>query len=98
MPESQLSSAALDPRRRKILFRCWRRGMRELDFLVGGFADAQLPGLPDADLDDFEALLDAQDRDLLGWLTGEIDLPGAYDTPVFRKLKAFHTHSGPINV
>ncbi len=98
MPESSLSSAALDPRRRKILFRAWRRGMRELDFLVGGFADAELPALPENELDDFEALLDAQDRDVLGWLTGEFDLPPEFDTPVFRKLKAFHTHAGPINL
>ena len=98
MPESQLSSAALDPRRRKILFRAWRRGMRELDYLVGGFADARLPDLPETDLDAFEALLDVQDRDLLGWLTGEIPLPPEHDTPVFRALKAFHTHSGPIHL
>ena len=98
MPESTLSSAALDPRRRRILFRAWRRGLREMDFLIGGFADAHLPTLPDAELDSFEALLDLQDRDVLSWLTGELPLPAEYDTPLYRRLKAFHTHSGPINV
>lgn len=98
MPESTLSSAALDPRRRRILFRSWRRGLREMDFLTGGFADAHLPGLCDVELDCFEALLDVQDRDVLGWLTGELPLPHEFDTPLYRRLKAFHTHSGPINV
>ncbi len=98
MPESILSSAALDPRRRKILFRCWRRGLREMDFLIGGFADAHLPALPASDLDALELLLDEQDRDVLAWLTGELALPAAFNTPLFRKLKAFHTHAGPLNI
>ena len=97
-PECTLSSAALDPRRRRILFRAWRRGMRELDLLIGGFADAHLPHLPDAELDDFESLLDVQDRDVLAWLTGETPAPAIHDTPLFRRLKAFHTHSGPLNL
>lgn len=98
MPESILSSAALDPRRRRILFRAWRRGMRELDYLLGHFADAQLPALPEAELDDFEALLDAQDRDVLAWLTGGAQTPADFDTPLFHRLKAFHTHARPINL
>ena len=98
MPESTLSSAALDTRRRKILFRCWRRGLREMDYLIGGFADAHLPTLPDADLDALETLLDEQDRDVLSWLTGEAPPPPAFETPLFAKLRAFHTHAGPIHV
>ena len=72
--------------------------MREMDFLMGGFADAEFPGLSDGDLDDLEKLLDAPDRDALAWLTGEAQLPRDYDTPLFRRLKAFHTHSRPINI
>ncbi len=98
MPESRLSSADLDPRRRRALMRAWRRGMREMDFLMGGFADARLPGLSETDLDDFEALLELQDRDVLSWLTGEVALPAEHATPVFAALKAFHTHLKPINV
>jgi antitoxin CptB len=97
-PESTLSSADLDPRRRKILFRCWRRGMREMDYLLGHFADAELPGLPEAELADLERLLDVPDRDVLSWLTGEAPAPAEHETPLLRRLKAFHTHSGPINV
>jgi antitoxin CptB len=41
-------------------------------------------------------LIALDDRDIFGWLTGEIDIPPAYDTPVFRKILAFHTHAGPI--
>ena len=98
MPESNRSSAELDPRRRRILMRAWRRGMREMDYLMGGFVDAHLPILDAAELDDLEALLEAPDRDVLSWLTGEAATPDAYATPLFAKLRAFHTHLKPIHV
>jgi antitoxin CptB len=34
------SSDGLDVRRRRILFRAWHRGMREMDLIMGRFADA----------------------------------------------------------
>jgi antitoxin CptB len=98
MTGSQRSSADLDPRRRRILFRSWHRGMREMDLIMGQFADQHIDTLTDEDLDEFERLIEVPDRDLLGWLTGEIATPGNYDQPVFRKVKAFHTHLGPIHV
>ncbi len=88
----------LDPRRRKILFRAWHRGMRETDLLMGGFADVKLAGLSDSDLDDFELLMEAPDRDIFKWLTGEGEVPDNYNTPVFRALREFHIHPGPVNV
>lgn len=86
----------LDARRRRARVRAWRRGMREMDLVMGGFADAHLETLGEADLAEFERLLDAQDRDVFSWISGELPLPADYDGPVFRRLKAFHTHSGPI--
>jgi len=97
MPESSLSSSELDPRRRRALTRAWRRGLREMDVLMGGFADAHLPALSDADLADFEELLEVQDRVALSWLTGEATPPPQYQTPLFARLKAFHTHARPIH-
>lgn len=90
------SSEGLDVRRRRILFRAWHRGTREMDLTMGRFADEKLRDLPDADLDDLEALLEMPDRDVFSWLTGELALPGEFDTPVFHKVRAFHTHDGPI--
>jgi antitoxin CptB len=87
-----------DPRRRRALFRSWHRGMRETDLLMGRFADAEIARLSETDLADYEALLEAQDRDILGWLTGELDIPASYDTPVLERLRRFHTHAGPIHV
>jgi antitoxin CptB len=98
MTGTSRSSADLDPRRRKVLFRAWHRGMREMDLLMGGFADAEIGTMSEADLDDFELLIEVPDRDVFAWLTDERETPSNYDTAVFRRLKAFHTHQGPINV
>ena len=42
MTGTQRSSADLDVRRRKILFRSWHRGIREMDLIMGQFADAHI--------------------------------------------------------
>ena len=98
MSGSTRSSADLDPRRRKILFRAWHRGMREMDLIMGRFADAEIGGLSEAELDEFERLIEVLDRDLLSWVTGEAEVPENYDSEVFRRLKAFHRHDKPIHV
>jgi len=83
-----LSSAALDERRRKILFRAWRRGMREMDLVMGNFADANLPAMSAAELDEFERLMEAPDPEVLSWITGEAPTPPERDTPLFARLRA----------
>jgi antitoxin CptB len=84
------SSDGLDGRRRRLLLRSWRRGMRETDLITGRFADAHIATLNDGELAEFERLLDVRDQDLLGWVTGEFELPAEYDTPLFRRLRDFH--------
>lgn len=82
-------SAGLDTRRRRILFRSRHRGMREMDLIMGGFADKHLADLVSEEIDALEILLDLPDQDVFSWLTGEVAVPVQHDTPVLRKLKAF---------
>ena len=77
-------------RRRRLKFRAWHRGMREVDLLLGRFADASVNGMAEADLAAFEALLDVPDPDILGWITGELVVPEDDETPLVRQLIAFH--------
>jgi antitoxin CptB len=84
------SSEGLDLRRRKLLFRSWHRGMREMDLIMGRFADAAIERLSDADLTELERLIEVPDRDLLGWITGEEPVPADYDSALFRELRDFH--------
>jgi antitoxin CptB len=91
MTGSTRSSHDLDPRRRRALFRAWRRGTREMDLILGRFADAYIGGLSDHDLADFEALMDAPEQDSYAWLTGAVAVPADHRTPLFDAILAFNT-------
>jgi antitoxin CptB len=80
----------LDARRKRIHFRVWRRGIHELDLVLGRFADAYLAGLSETDLDRLEALLDAPDQLLLAWLTGAEPPPPEYCSSLFDRIIAFN--------
>jgi antitoxin CptB len=92
------STVNLDDRRKKILFRSWHRGMREMDLIMGRFAEERLDTMTDAELDTFELLIEVPDRDLLAWITNREETPVNYDTAVFQALKAFHSHEKPVHV
>jgi antitoxin CptB len=98
MSGAQVKSPDLNARQRRLLFRSWHRGMRETDLLLGHFANAEIGNLSETELDHFELLLEAPDRDIFSWLTGEAEPPGAYKTPVLQKIRAFHNHAGPIHI
>ena len=89
MTGSTRSSEGLDPRRRRVLFRAWHRGTREMDLIMGRFADAHVAVFSDAELTEFERLIEVPDTDLLAWVTGQAAPPQAEDTPMFRRLCAF---------
>ena len=83
------SSEGLDERRRRLLFRCWHRGIREMDLIMGRFADAEIGALTEGELDELERLIEVPDRDLLAWITRESPTPSEYDTALFRRLGDF---------
>jgi antitoxin CptB len=85
-----MADQADDVRRRRLKFRVWHRGLREVDLILGRFADARLAEMSLPDLDAFEALLETPDPDVLAWVLGELPVPPDQDTPFFRKLIAFH--------
>ena len=85
-----ISSDGLDPRRRRLLFRSWHRGIREMDLVYGRFADAQVAVLSDAELDVYERLLELPDQQVFEWVSGAQPLPADYDTPLFHRLRDFH--------
>ena len=91
-PMTERSSEGLDLLRRKLLFRCWHRGMREMDLIMGRFADSALAELSDDELADLERLIELPDRDLLAWVTGEVAVPNDVDTVLFRRMCDFHKH------
>lgn len=84
----------LDERRRRLLFRSWHRGIREMDLIMGRFADACLGALSEADLDAYERLIEVPDPELFAWVAGYAPAPADFDTPLFRRLCDFHRRGG----
>ena len=87
---TERSSQGLDVRRRRLLFRAWRRGVRETDLIVGRFADAYIDKFDETSLDDFERLIEVPNAALYAWVVGAETVPADYDTAVLRQLIGFH--------
>ena len=87
---NELSSDGLDARRRRLLFRSRHRGIREMDLVLGPFADAELPHMSEVELAEYEGWLEIPDQQIFAWVNGSEPAPTEFDTALFRKLVAFH--------
>jgi antitoxin CptB len=88
MTGSTRSSGGLDDRRKRLLFRCWHRGTREMDLILGRFADAEIAGLADSELAQLERLIELPDPDLYAALTGDAALAPEYRSELFQRIKS----------
>ena len=84
-----------EARRKRLFFRAQRRGFKEVDLIFGAFAEAHLAGLSEAELDEFEALLEAPDQEVYAWLQGHAPVPAIYDNTVFARLKGVCQRKSP---
>jgi antitoxin CptB len=89
MTGSTRSSDGLDDRRKRLLFRCWHRGTREMDLILGRFADAAIAELSDAELGQLEQLIEVPDPDFYAALSSNVLLAPEFRTPLFDRIKSF---------
>lgn len=91
-----MSQDVLDERRRKLRFRAWRRGFREMDLLMGSFADAHIARLDEAGLSEFERLLSTPDWEVYAWLIGQKTVPDNFRSDLLSEIMAFRfeAHAG----
>ena len=78
----------LDPRRKKLLFRSWHRGMLEVDLILGNFAEREIAALTADEIDQYERLLEISDTVLMPWLTGGEPVPADTGLPILQKILA----------
>lgn len=85
-------------RLKRLYMRSWRRGMKEMDLILGHFADDHLADLSPDDLDLYERMLGENDQDLYLWVTALIgEEPGpdrgapAMFAPLLNRIA---THAG----
>ncbi len=91
---------SLDARRRKALYRANYRGTKEMDWLLGRYAEAKLPGMDEAALSEFEHLLALQDPDLNIWILNPARITAPEFAPLVEAIRSFHaidnTLDGPM--
>ncbi len=78
-----------DSRRKRMLFRAWHRGFKEMDLILGCFADRRLSALSPEELDQFEAILNAEDTPLYQWITGKEAMPPEFDNAIMTEVRDF---------
>ena len=76
-------------RLKRLKIRAWRRGTREMDLILGPFADGPLQSLEDGELDAFEALLEENDQDLYAWVARTAPCPAQHD-PIMAQIRTHH--------
>ena len=81
------TSSDLDPRRRRLLYRAWHRGMREMDLVFGRFCDAEVDRLSEAELDEIEGLMELPDQDVYRWISDPTATPPDRATPLLDRLR-----------
>lgn len=89
MTGTRRSSHGLDDRRKRLLYRCWHRGTREMDLILGRFADSHVALLDDAGLAELERLIEASDPDLYAALSGSTEPKPEFAGAMFERVKAF---------
>jgi antitoxin CptB len=91
MTGSTRSSEGLDDRRKRLLFRCWHRGTREMDLILGRFADTEIADLTEAELVQLEHLIEVPDPDLYAALIGNAPLAPEYASHLFERIRSFRS-------
>ena len=77
-------------RRKKLRYRAWHRGTKEMDLILGPFADAHTEAMGEAELDRLEALMSEEDPPLLTWVMGQEEPPAHVDREFLRHIIADH--------
>lgn len=79
-----------ETRIKRLRFRAWHRGTREADLMVGGFFDVHHAAWSATELAWFEALIEEQDVDIMGWAIGSIPCPAAWEGEMMRTMRSIN--------
>lgn len=79
-----MASENPETRLKRLLYRARHRGTKEMDWLLGRYAEAKLGAMTATEVDRFEALCALPDPDVQDWIM----TPGAFVEPAFQALVA----------
>lgn len=81
---------------RRLKFRSWHRGIKEMDLILGHFADEIMETLSPAELDEYETLIEVEDTSLYNWITGREPMPAQHDTALMARIRTFNHLEGTL--
>ena len=81
--------AQIDLLRKRLHYRSWHRGSREMDLLLGRFADAVLEDLDADALVALDRLLLCEDPDIYDWVMGAAPIPDGQPEALLLRIRAF---------
>lgn len=81
-----MSLEILENKRKRLIFRSWHRGMKEMDQVMGSFANDYVPNFTEAELDLYDEVLQNSDPDLYDWIFRGIEVPADKASEILEKL------------
>ncbi len=72
---AQTVAETAEARLKRMQMRSWRRGTKDMDLILGPYAEAHLATMSPERLDLYDALLGENDQDLLPWVLGQTPAP-----------------------
>ena len=67
-----------EARLKRMAMRSWRRGTKEMDMVLGPYAEAHLGAMGEAELQLYDALLEENDQELITWVMGTGPVPDRF--------------------
>lgn len=77
---------SIDKKRKRLIFRSWHRGTREMDIIMGSFADKHIPTFNEEQLDIYDDILSIPDPDIYEWICEREQPPANTQSDVLTML------------
>jgi antitoxin CptB len=81
-----------DSRRKRALYRAHHRGTKEMDIILGSFADAEVAQLSETEMELFEVLLALPDPEIDRMVKGAESTPDL--APLMMRIRQYHGLEG----
>lgn len=78
----------IEVKQKKLLFRSKHRGFKEVDIILGGFAEKYINSMKADELAQYEQILEQPDNDIYDWYTGKLEVPQNFKGKVVDMLMA----------
>ncbi len=81
-----MSLENVNNKRKRLIFRSWHRGTKEMDQILGSFANKHIPDFSEEELDLYEQLLENSDPEMYDWICGRVEVPANKNSAILEKL------------